>query len=187
MITKKDFIFDGHPMLRTVAREVAIPLSAEDQALMGKLLEYLQNSQDKKLAKKYKLKEGVGLAAPQINLNKRIFAVRAEDEQGVLHEYVLANPKLVSHSEEVTYLPDGEGCLSMKKDIAGIVPRFARVRMTGYDLNGELVEIKVRGFIAIVLQHELDHLNGKMFYDHINPINPLMPPAGAVPIATKKD
>lgn len=186
MITMKNFIYDGHPLLRTVVDEVKLPLSDEDQALMGMLLEYLRNSQDKKLVKKYKLKEGVGLAAPQINLNKRIFAVRAEDEQGNLHEYVLANPKLVSHSEEITYLPDGEGCLSMKKDVTGIVPRFARVRMTGYEMNGELVEIKARGFIAIVLQHELDHLNGKMFYDHINPVNPLLPPAGATPIPTEK-
>lgn len=182
MITMADFIFDGHPLLRTVIDEVALPLTDDDKAIMADLVEYLKNSQDKKSAKRYKLKEGVGLAAPQINLNKRIFAVRAEDEQGVLHEYVLANPKLLSHSEELAYLSDGEGCLSMKKNVTGIVPRFARVRMTGYNINGELVEIKAKGFIAIVLQHELDHLNGKMFYDHINPDNPLIPPPGAISI-----
>ena len=185
MITMKDFIFDGHPLLRTVVDEVPVPLSDEDKALMNDLVEYLKLSQDKKTCKKFKLKEGVGLAAPQINLNKRIFAIRAEDEQGVLHEYALANPKLISHSEELTYLPDGEGCLSMKKDVNGIVPRFSRIRMTAYTAHGELVEIKAKGFIAIVLQHELDHLNGKMFYDHINPDNPLMPPVGAVAIQTK--
>ena len=177
-----DFIFDGHPLLRTVIDEVALPLTDDDKAIMADLVEYLKNSQDKKSAKRYKLKEGVGLAAPQVNLNKRIFAVRAEDEQGVLHEYALANPRLLSHSEELAYLSDGEGCLSMKKNVTGIVPRFARVRMTGYAVDGELIEIKAKGFIAIVLQHELDHLNGKMFYDHINPDNPLMPPLGAISI-----
>ena len=182
MIKMADFIFDGHPLLRTVIDEVALPLTDDDKVVMNDLVLFLKNSQDKRLARRYKLKEGVGVAASQINLNKRIFAVRAEDEQGVLHEYVLANPKLISHSEDLIYLPDGEGCLSMKKDVTGIVPRFARVRMTGYNVNGELVEIKAKGFIAIVLQHELEHLNGKMFYDHINPNNPLMPPPGAIPV-----
>lgn len=182
MITMQNFIYDGHPLLRTVVDEIALPLSDEDKAVMADLVEYLKNSQDKKLAKKYKIKEGVGLAAPQINLNKRIFAIRTVDEQGDFHEYALSNPKLVSHSEQLAYLKNGEGCLSMKKDVTGVVPRFARIKMTGYDINGELVEIKAKGFVAVVLQHELDHLNGKMFYDHINPLNPLMPPLGAVEI-----
>jgi len=182
MLTMENFIFDGHPLLRTVVDEVAMPLSEEDRKLMFDLVEYLKNSQNKRMVRKFKLKEGVGLAAPQVGQNKRIFAIRTEDEQGVLHEYALANPKLLSHSEALTYLPNGEGCLSMKKDYPGIVPRFDRIRMRGYNIDGELVEIKAKGYIAIVLQHELDHLNGKMFYDHIDKMNPLMPPVGAVPV-----
>lgn len=175
----ENFIYDGHPLLRTVVDEVKLPLSDEDKAVMCQLAEYLKNSQDPKIAKKYKLVEGVGLAAPQVGLNKRIFAVRAEDRDGVLHEYVLANPKIVSHSEDLTYLPNGEGCLSVKKEIPGIVPRYRRLKVTGYDVNGETVEIKAKDFIGIVLQHEMDHLDGKMFYDRIDKNNPLLPPAGA--------
>ena len=182
MITEKNLIYDGHPLLRTVVDEVALPLSAEDQEIMYQMAEYLKNSQNPKLAKKYKLKEGVGLAAPQIGLNKRIFAIRAEDKDNKLHDYVLANPKMISHSEALTYLPDGEGCLSVEKDIPGIVPRYKRIKITGYDINGQLVEIKAHDFIGIIFQHELDHLNGKMFYDHMDKLNPLMPPAGAEPV-----
>ena len=182
MITMENFIYDGHPLLRTVVDEVGLPLTDEDKEIMHQLAEYLKNSQDPKMAKKYKLIEGVGLAAPQVGLNKRIFAVRAEDIDGKLHEYVLANPKIVSHSEELIYLPNGEGCLSVKEEMPGIVPRYKRVKMIGYDTNGERVEIKAKDFIGIVFQHEMDHLNGKMFYDHINKSNPLMPPIGAEPV-----
>ena len=182
MITKKNLIYDGHPLLRKVIAEVDLPLTDEDKDLMRQMAEYLKKSQDPKMAKRHKLREGIGLAAPQIGLNKRIFAVCAEDESGRLHEYVLANPKLVSHSEDLIYIPNGEGCLSVKQDIVGIVPRYKRVRVSGYNIDGELVEIKAKGFVGIIFQHEIDHLNGKMFYDHINKANPLMPPVGAEPI-----
>ena len=182
MITAKDIVFDDHPLLRTIISEVKVPLTEEDKALMKKMTEYLKNSQDKKLAKKYGLREGVGLAAPQIGLDKRIISVYAEDEEGEQHDYVLANPKVVSHSEELTYLPNGEGCLSVAEDYFGIAPRYRRLKIKGYDMNGDLVEVKVRGYIAIVFQHELDHLNGKLFYDHIDKDNPLMPPPGAIPV-----
>lgn len=175
----ENFIYDGHPLLRTVVDEVALPLTDEDKEVMYQLAEYLKNSQDPKIAKKYKLVEGVGLAAPQVGLNKRIFAIRAEDKDGQLHECVLANPKIVSHSEELIYLPNGEGCLSVKEEMPGIVPRYKRLKITGYDINGKPIEMKAKDFIGIVIQHEMDHLNGKMFYDHIDKNNPLMPPVGA--------
>jgi peptide deformylase len=183
MITMENIIFDPHPLLRTIVDEVALPLTDENKKIMNDMAEFLANSQDKKIAKQYGLREGVGLAAPQIGLNKRIIAVRAEDEKGVLHEYVLANPKISSHSEERTYLPNGEGCLSVDKEIPGIVPRYKRLTIQGYDVNDNLVKIKARGFIAIIFQHEMDHLNGKMFYDHIDKINPLMPLKNADPIS----
>jgi len=181
MITKDNLIYDGDPLLRKVIAEVEIPLTDEDKIVMRQMADYLIKSQDPKMARRYKLKEGVGLAAPQIGLNKRIFAVCAEDENGKYHEYVLANPKLVSHSEEMTYLPNGEGCLSVKKDIVGIIPRYKRIKIAGYNIDGEWVEIKARDFIGIIFQHEIDHLNGKMFYDYINKENPLMPPIGVEP------
>ena len=182
MITKANLIYDGHPLLRKVITEVDLPLTDEDKDIMRQMAEYLRKSQNPKMARRHKLREGVGLAAPQIGLDKRIFAVCAEDEGGLLHEYVLANPKIVSHSEELTYLPNGEGCLSVKKDIVGIVPRYKRVKITGYNINGDLIEIKAKGLIGIIIQHEIDHLNGKMFYDYINKANPLVPPNGVEPV-----
>jgi len=182
MIKMEHIILDPHPLLRTKVDEVALPLSDEDKQTMHEMIEFLSNSQDKKKAKKYKLRVGVGIAAPQIGLNKRIIAVRAEDENGKLHEYVLANPKIISHSEERTYLPGGEGCLSIEKEIPGIIPRYKRLKIRGYDVNDQLVEVKARDFIAIIFQHEMDHLNGKMFYDHIDKENPLMPPMGVEPV-----
>ncbi|MCL2560377.1 MAG: peptide deformylase [Turicibacter sp.] len=182
MITMEDIITDGHPLLRTVVDEVPLPLSDEDKNVMKEMAEFLANSQDPKIAKKYGLREGVGLAAPQIGLNKRILAVRAEDSNGELCHYALANPKMLSHSEEKTFLPSGEGCLSVEQDIPGIVPRYRRLKLNGYDIEGNLVEVKAHDFIAIVFQHELDHLNGKMFYDHIDKANPLMPPPGMIPL-----
>ena len=182
MITMENFIYDGHPLLRTVVDEVKLPLTDEDKELMKKMIEYLKNSQDKKIAKKYKLKEGIGLAAPQIGLNKRIFAIYCDDEKEQKHEYAIANPRLISHSEELAYLSKGEGCLSVKKDIPGIVPRYNRIKITGFDMEGKVIEIKAKGYIAIVLQHEIDHLNGKMFYDHINQNYPLIPPPAAIAI-----
>ena len=182
MITMENIIYDGHPLLRRVVDEVEIPLTNEDKTIMSQMVEYLKNSQEPKMAKKYKLREGVGLAAPQIGLNKRIFAVCAEDENGKLHKYALANPKIISHSEELIYLPKGEGCLSLKQDISGIVPRYKRLKIIGYNIDSELIEIKAKDFIGIVFQHEIDHLNGKMFYDHINKDNPLIPPIGAKPV-----
>jgi len=182
MITRQDLIYDGHPILRAVASEVKMPLTDEDKRLMRQMVEFLKKSQNPKMARKFRIREGVGLAAPQIGLDKRIFVVWAEDEGGKQHEYALANPKLVSHSQELTYLPNGEGCLSIKKDIVGIVPRYKRVKLTGYNIDGDFVEIKAKGFISIIFQHEIDHLNGKMFYDYINKANPLMPPIGAEPV-----
>ena len=182
MITMEDIVFDPHPLLRTVVDEVMLPLTAEDKNIMNEMAEFLANSQNRKIAKQYGLREGVGIAAPQIGLNKRIIAVRAEDEKGVLHEYVLANPKVISHSEERTYLPNGEGCLSVDKEVPGIVPRYKRLTIQGYDVSDNLVKIKARGFIAVIFQHEMDHLNGKMFFDHIDKENPLMPLTDAAPI-----
>lgn len=182
MITMKQIVMDGHPLLRSIVSEVKLPLSDEDKQLMKDLFEFLCNGQNKKSAKKYSLAEGVGIAASQIGIDKRIIAIRTEDEKDILHEYVLANPKVISHSEEMAYLPNGEGCLSVENEIDGFVPRHRRVTVKGIDLEGNEVTIKAKDTVAIVLQHEIDHLNGKMFYDYINEKAPLMPPQDAYKI-----
>ena len=79
---------------------------------------------------------------------------------------------MISHSEELIYASEGEGCLSVNRDVEGIVPRYARVTFTGYDLDGKEIKYRAREELAIAFQHEMDHLNGILFVDHIDPKNP---------------
>ncbi|WP_416151101.1 peptide deformylase [Salipaludibacillus sp. HK11] len=176
MLTMKDVVREGHSSLRKIANEVEIPPSEEDKQLLNKMMEFLVHSQDPEIAEKYDLRPGVGLAAPQLNVNKRMIVVRTTDQNEELLEYALFNPKIISHSIETTHLESGEGCLSVDREVPGIVPRYARVKIEGYDLNGEKVVKRLRGFLAIVFQHELDHLNGIMFYDRIEGDDPYKVP-----------
>ena len=172
MTTMKDIVQEGHPVLREVAKEVTLPASEEDLQIAKSLLEYVINSQDEEISNKYGLRAGVGLAAPQINVSKRIIAVHATDEKGKLHSYALFNPKIISHSVEKTYLPNGEGCLSVDRTVPGYVPRYSRITVKATTVEGQEIQLRLKGFIAIVFQHEIDHLNGIMFYDHINKADP---------------
>ncbi|WP_141994162.1 peptide deformylase [Bacillus sp. B4EP4a] len=176
MITMKDIVREGDPILRQVTDEVSLPISDEDRKTLGCMMQYLKNSQDPKLQKKFNLREGVGLSANQIGLNKRMFVMYFPDEKGKLFEYALVNPKIISHSATMIYLPQSEGCLSVDRDIKGYVPRYERVKIKAVDGNGEEIEMRLKGFAAIVFQHELDHLNGMMFYDRINTENPFKLP-----------
>ena len=114
----------------------------------------------------------MGLAAPQVGINKRFFVICYEEEENTFKNYVLINPKLISNSEELIYASGGEGCLSVNREVEGIVPRYARVTFEGYDENGKKVKYRAREELAIAFQHELDHLNGILFFDHIDPKNP---------------
>ena len=109
MITMKDIVLEDHPVLRKVAEEVTLPASEEDKEIAQKLLEYVINSQDEEISQKYGLRPGIGIAAPQINVSKRIIAVHVSDDKGNLYSYALINPKIVSHSVEKSYLAGGEG------------------------------------------------------------------------------
>ncbi|WGG47360.1 peptide deformylase [Rossellomorea sp. DA94] len=182
MITMNDIIREGHPTLTMVAKEVPIPPSEEDREILRNLLEYVINSQDPETAAKYGLRPGIGLAAPQINVSKRMLAVNVTDNQGKLYSYALFNPKIISHSIEKAYLTSGEGCLSVDRNVPGFVPRYARVTVRGWDVDGNEVKLRLKGLPAIVFQHEIDHLNGIMFYDHINPANPFEPIPDALAI-----
>ncbi|SIS09291.1 peptide deformylase [Peribacillus simplex] len=176
MITMKDIVREGDPILRQVTDEVSLPISDEDRETLECMMQYLKNSQDPKFQKKFNLREGVGLSANQIGLNKRMFVMYFPDEKGKLFEYALVNPKIISHSATMIYLPQSEGCLSVDRDIKGYVPRYERVKIKALDGNGKEIEMRLKGFAAIVFQHELDHLNGMMFYDRINTENPFKLP-----------
>jgi peptide deformylase len=182
MLTMKNIIRDDNPLLRVVCEEVILPPSTEDKQTLSSLLEFVINSQDPTISKKLGLRAGIGLAAPQIGVTKRMIAVHVTDDQDILHSYALFNPKIVSHSVELTYLKTGEGCLSVDRDVPGIVPRYTKIRVKGYNVDGELVDVRLKGLASIVFQHEIDHLNGIMFYDRINKKDPLTAPEGAVPL-----
>ncbi|EDW22855.1 peptide deformylase [Bacillus sp. FSL K6-4563] len=182
MITMEDIVRDGHPVLRQTAEAVELPPTEEEKQQLADMIEFVKNSQDADMAEKYGLRPGVGLAAPQINVSKRMIAVHCEDEDGVEYSYALFNPRIVSHSVKRAYLTTGEGCLSVDEAIPGFVPRYQKIRVKGTTLEGEDIDIRLKGFPAIVFQHEIDHLNGIMFYDHIQKDQPFAEPDNSVAI-----
>lgn len=175
----KDIVREGNPTLTKVAKEVETPLSDKDKELLSDMITFLKNSQDEIIAEKYNLRAGVGLAAPQLGLNKRLVAIHLEDPNGKLYSCGLVNPKIISHSVEMAYLSTGEGCLSVDRAVEGYVPRYARITVKATDLEGNPLKLRLKGYPAIVFQHEIDHLNGIMFYDHINKKNPFAVPENA--------
>ncbi|TQS75709.1 peptide deformylase [Ornithinibacillus gellani] len=179
MLTMKDIVREGHPSLREVAEEVKLPPTEEELTLLEDMHTFLKNSQDEKICEQYKLRPGVGLAAPQLGINKRMVAIHFEDHHGKLYSYQLINPKVVSHSVEKAYLGGGEGCLSVDRAVEGYVPRYARVTVKAMSPDGQPMKLRLRDYAAIVFQHEIDHLNGIMFYDHINKENPYLVPEQA--------
>lgn len=177
LITMKDIIREGHPTLRKRAEEVVFPLDRETYDLTTEMMAFLENSQNPAVAEKYGLRAGVGLAAPQVDVSKRITAVLipsidSDEEDEVILKDVLINPKIVSHSVQTACLKEGEGCLSVDREVEGFVPRSLRITLEYFTIKGEKKKIKLKGYPAIVIQHEVDHLNGVMFYDHINAENP---------------
>ena len=181
MILMKDIIREGHPTLRKVAEEVTFPISEDIKKLGLDLHEYVVNSQNPEMVEKHGLRPGIGLAAPQVNESKRIFALHIEDEGKIEASFIAINPKIVSHSVEMTYITSGEGCLSVDRDVEGFVPRYARITVKAYDVEGKEFKKRLKGLPAIAFQHELDHLNGIMFYDHIDPKAPFKEIPNAVP------
>ncbi len=174
MLLMKDVIQDGHPTLRQRAKDVVLPLSQEDFFTLREMMELVENSQDDELVEQYDLRPSVGLAAPQINISKKMFVMKAMDETFEKeYQYAIVNPKIVSMSEELTYLPGGEGCLSEPEDVSGLVKRAKRIKAKVHLVNletGETKEtlLKLSGYPGIVFQHEYDHLLGIMFVDKIS-------------------
>ena len=172
MIKTSDILDEKDKHLRAKNTPVVFPLSKEKKKLIKDMLEHLYYSQIDKYAEKYNLRPGMGLAAPQMGINERFFVICHEETEGKFKDYVVVNPKMISHSEELIYAAEGEGCLSVNREVPGIVPRYARATFTGYDIDGNPIKWRVREELAIAFQHEFDHLNGIMFYDHIDPNDP---------------
>jgi peptide deformylase len=143
----------GHPVLREKAKPVEQFGTPELRALLGDMKETMA------------AKNGAGLAAPQIGVGQRvvIFGVdknpRYPDAEEVPFT-VLVNPKLVMLTREVE--EDWEGCLSVP-GMRGVVPRYTKLRYSGFDIEGNPIERVAEGFHARVVQHECDHLDGILY------------------------
>ena len=159
-------------ILHQVSKDVTFPVSKEDRKLAEDTITYLKMSQDEEIAEKYNLRAGMGMAFVQLGKLKRIFVIANEKDDGTFDEYVIINPKIISQSEELIYVGEGEGCLSVNRPVEGIVPRHARVTVEYYDYEGNKKTVRVREDLAVAFQHEIDHLDGILFTDKIDPKNP---------------
>jgi peptide deformylase len=140
------------PRLYTVAR----PVSEVDERIRRLVDDLLETMYDA---------EGVGLAATQVDVHERVIVIDTSEARDT--PIVLINPELVEKSEEMT-LGD-EGCLSVP-DIYDKVPRHTRVKVRARDRTGEIREFAAEGLLSVAVQHEMDHLLGKVFVDYLSPL-----------------
>lgn len=169
MFKKLDILDEKEPILRQISDDATFPLSKEEKKLIQQAIDHLTYSQIEEYEKKYDLRPGMGLAFPQLGIKKRIIIIVHEVEENTFDNYVVINPVIVSNSEEMIAAEAGEGCLSVNREVEGHVPRYARVTIEGYDEDGNKIRIRAREDLAIAFQHEVDHLNGILFFDHIDP------------------
>lgn len=172
MIKVIDILDERDKRLRAVSEEVVFPLQKEDAKTIDDMLTHLVNSQIEEIAEKYNLRPGMGLAAIQLGIKKRYFVIAHEQEDKTFNRYIIINPRIISHSEELIYAGGGEGCLSVNREVEGIVPRYARITIEYQDKDGKAQKLRAREELAIAVQHEIDHLNGILFIDKIDPDDP---------------
>lgn len=160
--------YDTDKVLHEKCKEVPFPLTDEKINLIKDMVTYLEESQKEENQNEYKVRAGVGIAAPQIGILERFFAVNFKDGDKE-YKYGLVNPEIISTSSKKAYINGGEGCLSVKEDHPGNVLRYQRITIKGYDvLTSSNVTLKLANYPAIVFQHEYDHLDGILYYDRIN-------------------
>lgn len=159
-------------ILHQKSKPVKFPLTKEYKEMLYDIIKYLEMSQDEKYIKKYNLRAGMGLSLVQIGILDRAFVIANENEDKTFEEHIIINPEIIAKSEELIYVGEGEGCLSVNREVEGIVPRHARITVKYQDLDGCEKQIRVREEISIAFQHEIDHLNGILFTDKIDKKNP---------------
>lgn len=111
---------------------------------------------------------GVGLAAPQVGIAKRIATIDITEDRS--HRFCIINPEIIEREGEE---PMEAGCLSIP-GTRGKVPRATKVKVRAQDVNGKFFEIEGTGLLSHCLQHEIDHLNGKLFIDYFSPMKKRM-------------
>lgn len=154
-----------HPTLRRKCTKIH-HLDASLQRLVDDLIDTMRHA------------NGVGLAAPQVGVPVRLFVVETPEEVDEAHAgelFVLYNPEIIKKSD--LYYPE-EGCLSMPGWVAN-VPRYQSVVVKGRNRQGKEVRIKAEGLLAQALQHENDHLDGVLFFDHLENMDQLRRAEGA--------
>ena len=133
------------PVLRKKAKPVKDPKSSEIKTLIADMIATMKEA------------NGIGLAAPQVGASFRIFTVGLED-----NIYVFINPEVKDPSQdEISF---EEGCLSVQK-VWGPVIRPKKLTIKALNENGKSIKIRAKGLLARVIQHEMDHLDGKLFID----------------------
>ncbi len=138
------------PQLHTVARPVEVVDDATRQ-LVDDMLETMYQA------------DGVGLAATQVNVHKRVIVIDTSEQRD--QPLVLINPELIERSEEMNV--GDEGCLSVP-EIYEKVSRHTRVRVRALDRDGQPHEVEAEGLLSICIQHEMDHLMGKVFVEYLS-------------------
>ncbi|HET7864645.1 MAG TPA: peptide deformylase [Burkholderiaceae bacterium] len=140
------------PRLHTVARPVA--------AVDARILRLIDDMLETMYAAK-----GIGLAATQVNVHERVIVIDVSEDHD--QPIVLINPELVAASDDL--VPGEEGCLSVP-DIYDKVPRHSRVSVRALDRDGQSRTLDADGLLAVCIQHEMDHLVGKVFVELLSPL-----------------
>ncbi|WP_211830081.1 peptide deformylase [Kistimonas asteriae] len=135
-------------------REVGTPVETVDDALRTFIDDMFDTMYESK---------GVGLAATQVNVQKRIFVMDLSEDKSDPMAFI--NPEITPLTDEVTEY--GEGCLSVPGFYESL-DRPAKVRVKALDRNGESFEVECEGLMAVCVQHETDHLDGKLFVDYLS-------------------
>ncbi len=170
----KDIIKDKNSLLREISFDVQYPLSKENKLIMSQMIDYVRSSTDEEESEKRNLKPAYGISAIQLGYPKKMIFVRVENEfNDSVEEFALINPKISYQSKNMSYLGEGEGCLSVERKHEGYVFRPYVVKIIAIDyFTDREIEIEAKGLTSIILQHEMDHLKGILFYDRINKLNP---------------
>ena len=174
MIELKNIILsDKDPMLRKHSTDLDVNnIKPEEQYLIDMMVKYIDACYNDE-AEKYGIEPGIALASNQVGLFKKVVYVHFKIKE-TEYKYLIANPKITAYSYAIGYLSDGEGCLSVKNKHEGVVPRHLRIIVKAYDLiNKKEITIDASGMLSICLQHEIDHLSGILYYDHINKEDPM--------------
>lgn len=156
---KEDIIKLPHPHLREKSAKIHV-ITEE----IRKLIEDMTSASiDWEDSRPHEI--SAALAAVQVDRLERVVIIRSDFDDKAVREFTaLINPEIVKREGEIIY--DYEGCLSVNK-IYGRVPRHSKIRIKALDTQGREVRFKASGFLARVLQHEIDHTNGILFIDHI--------------------